>query len=94
MAAVHAEIKNYDLAMEYYDQGAALAQRLNQTKLLHIILLNVGFIEYDKKKYLQATSNAHIAKRHFSDSNNQVGLADCYYLLAQSHQALGHLDSA
>ena len=94
LASVYLEINNFDLAMEYYDKGKQFAQKLNQEEILNYILLNVGFINFEKKNYEEAIFNSHLSKQYFLPANNLIGLADSYYLLAQSHQALNQIDSA
>jgi len=94
LALAYAEINNFNLALEYFDKATQLAQKLNQEKMLNDLSLNIGFANYGKKNYIQAISNSKKVINFFETSNDQVGLADCYYLLAQSHQALNQIDTA
>jgi len=94
LANVYNEINNFDLALEYFDKATQIAQKLNQKQMLRDLSVNIGFTHYEKKNYLQAISNSREAINSFESVNNQVGLADCYYLLAQSHQALNQIDTA
>ena len=94
LGTVYSEINNLDLALENFDKGAQLARKFGDDETLNCIFLNTGFINYEKKNYAEAISLSRKALLSFDSINHLVGMADCYYLMAQSHQANNQLDSA
>lgn len=94
LAMVYSEINNFDLAMDYYDQSAQLFQRLGEEDKLSHLSANLGFTQFEKKNYREAILNGKKSMEYFHSINHQVGLADSYYLLAQSYKALNQIDSS
>ncbi len=94
LGRLYNEINNFDMAIGYFEKGIQIAQKLNQVMTLNIITVNLGFTNYQKKNYREAILNGHKSIKVFKSYNNRVGLADSYYLLAQSHQAQNKIDSA
>lgn len=94
LANVYSEINTFDMAMECFDEANQIFQKLGQEKRLNINILNSGFTHFAKKDYAAAITNSNKTKLFFQSTNHQVGLADCYYLMAESFQALSRIDSA
>lgn len=94
LGTVYWEVNNVDLALETFDKGAQLARQYDNQEALTCIFLNTGFVNYEKADYTTAVNLGKQSLHSFESMNHQVGLADSYYLLAQSYQALHQIDSA
>ena len=94
LGTVYYEINNLDLALETFDKGFRLAQELGHEEALNCITLNTGFVNYEKENYRKAIALSQKALTSFESTNHLVGVADCYYLIAQSHHALNQIDTA
>ena len=86
-------IDNYDLALDHLNAALSIYEKCSLKKTGGT-LKNIGAVYYKQNKYNKAIENGEKALAILLNNNNKFSAADCYFLLAKSHQKLNQKDKA
>jgi tetratricopeptide (TPR) repeat protein len=94
LGLVYYDLKNYEIAANYFEKSLALYKKLNLQDKVGYIGLYVGAIDYEKGNYTKSIDLTEKALKIFEENNNLFSKSDCYALLAKSYQKTNKIDKS
>jgi tetratricopeptide (TPR) repeat protein len=95
MGSVYLYIQNFDLALEYYQKALSMIKDIEVPQNRKaLIYLNIGWTNYELKKFKEAKVNYEKALEILEISNDKFFLVSCYFTLAKIHLECNELEKA
>lgn len=92
---VYLYIQNYDLALEYYQKALSTIKNSDvPPRSIAVIYLNIGWTNYELKKYKEAIVHYEKALKILEVTNDKFFLVSCYSTLAKIYIELNELENA
>lgn len=92
---VYLYIQNYDLALAYYQKALTAVKNSDvPPRSIAVIYLNIGWTNYELKKYKEAILHYEKALNILQVTNDKFFLVSCYSTLAKIHIELNELEKA
>lgn len=92
---VYLYIQNYDLALEYYQKALSTIKNIDvPPRSIAVIYLNIGWTNYELKKYKEAIVYYEKALKILEVTNDKFFLVSCYSTLAKIYIELNELEKA
>lgn len=92
---VYLYIQNYDLALEYYQKALTTIKNIDvPQRSIAVIYLNIGWTNYEQKKYNEAKIHNEKALKILEETNDKFFLVSGYSTLARIHLELNQFQQA
>jgi len=92
---VYLYIQNYDLALEYYQKALTTIKNIDvPQRSIAVIYLNIGWTNYEQKKYSEAKIHTEKALKILEETNDKFFLVSGYSTLARIHLELNQFQQA
>ncbi|MCU0447878.1 MAG: tetratricopeptide repeat protein [Microscillaceae bacterium] len=94
LGTVHRNIGNYPKALSHYLDAVRIAEKTQDYERLGFGLQSIGDINQRQSRFEEADKYLQKALKSFSQIDNQMGIAYCYYTYGQSFEAQKKLEKA
>ncbi len=94
LGLIYYKLDSYDLALSYFNESIAIYESMGLTNKTGTTIADIGAVYYKQGKYNEAVDKGHKALNILQDINDKFSMADCYYMLAQSHLKLNQKEKA
>ena len=92
---VYLYIQNYDLALEYYQKALSTIKNVDvPPRSIAVIYLNIGWTNYELKKYNEAKVHTEKALKILEETNDKFFLVSGYSTLARTSLELNQFQKA
>jgi tetratricopeptide (TPR) repeat protein len=92
---VYLYIRNYDLALAYYQKALTATKNGDvPPRSIAVIYLNIGWTNYELKKYMEAIIHYDKALKILEVTNDKFFLVSCYSTLAKIYIELNEFEKA
>lgn len=88
IAATYVELKDINIAMEYYNKSIVIKKELGDIKGLSKTKMSIGILKYQQKEYLSAIDDLSEAKIYYEYTNQLFELKSIYSYLAKCYAAM------
>lgn len=88
LGLIYKDLDNLELALEYFNKAINIYQNLDLKNKISTTTAHIGSVYFKQKKYTDAIKKGENAITPLLEQNNKFAAADCYFLLAKSHEKL------
>ncbi|MCC5878854.1 MAG: GGDEF domain-containing protein [Idiomarina sp.] len=92
LGAIHLHTQRYASASDYFQQGIAIAERLNNNYEIHIMRFNVGFVLVKQGEHEQGLTLMRTAVDEFKEVGPLNSQADMLGFLAEAYRDAGDIE--